>query len=170
MIIGKAVCPRKARKTRKDLKGFRAAKFCPGHVGRAMRAALNTVDLSSTKPSPEGEGWVTTARMQEAEQRREQLPRGNQNKEKCLFLSPHPSLLPGGEGAHSLKSTVLRALVPKAARTARSTTDRINGLTDCCPFVLFVSPRQPLPALLYLLHPCSRRGAYFWFSWTKCRF
>jgi len=38
-----------------------------------------TNSSSSIKPSPEGEGWVTTARMQEVEQRREQLPRGNQN-------------------------------------------------------------------------------------------
>ncbi|TAN68135.1 MAG: hypothetical protein EPN17_09850 [Methylobacter sp.] len=53
--------------------------------------SLNTVDLSGTKPSPEGEGWV----------------RGNQNKEKSLFVSPHPSLLPEGEGVHTLKSTVL---------------------------------------------------------------
>ncbi|MFZ2406430.1 MAG: PepSY-associated TM helix domain-containing protein [Methylobacter sp.] len=36
----------------------------------------NAVDASSVKPSPEGEGWVTTARMQEVGQRREQLPRG----------------------------------------------------------------------------------------------
>ena len=40
-------------------------------------------DIMNTKPSPEGEGWV----------------RGNQNKEKNLFLSPHHSLLPEGEGA-----------------------------------------------------------------------
>jgi Cu(I)/Ag(I) efflux system membrane protein CusA/SilA len=51
------------------------------------------------KPSPEGEGWVTTARMQEVEQRREQLPREKLNKEESLFNPPHPSLLPEGEGA-----------------------------------------------------------------------
>lgn len=44
--------------------------------------------LSSHKPSPEGEGWV----------------RGNKNKGKSLLKSPHPSLLPEGEGA---KSTAL---------------------------------------------------------------
>ncbi len=38
---------------------------------------VNIVDLSQTKPSPAGEGWV----------------RGNQNKEKSLFESPHPSLI-----------------------------------------------------------------------------
>jgi type I restriction-modification system DNA methylase subunit len=48
------------------------------------------------KPSPEGEGWVTTARMQEVGQRREQLPRGNQNKEDSQFKSPHPNLRPPG--------------------------------------------------------------------------
>ncbi|MFA6053259.1 MAG: bifunctional 23S rRNA (guanine(2069)-N(7))-methyltransferase RlmK/23S rRNA (guanine(2445)-N(2))-methyltransferase RlmL [Methylobacter sp.] len=47
-------------------------------------------DLSSVKPSPEGEGWV----------------RENQNKEKSLIESRHPSLLPEGEGAATLKSTV----------------------------------------------------------------
>jgi ferric-dicitrate binding protein FerR (iron transport regulator) len=41
---------------------------------------VNTVDLSSAKPSPAGEGWVTTAWMQEVEQRRKQLPRVNQNR------------------------------------------------------------------------------------------
>ena len=51
----------------------------------------NTVDLSGAKPSPEGEGWV----------------RGKSTQDKSLFLSPHPSLLPEGEGAHALKSTVL---------------------------------------------------------------
>ncbi|MGZ8175735.1 MAG: efflux RND transporter permease subunit [Methylobacter sp.] len=39
--------------------------------------------LIMEKPSPEGEGWVG----------------GNQDKEKSLFKSPHPSLLPEGEGA-----------------------------------------------------------------------
>jgi hypothetical protein len=33
---------------------------------------------NAIKPSPKGEGWV----------------RGNHNKEKSLFKSPHPSLLP----------------------------------------------------------------------------
>ena len=58
--------------------------------------------LMHKKPSPAGEGWVTTVWMQEVEQRREQLPRGNQNRERCLFESPHPNLLPQGEGANSL--------------------------------------------------------------------
>ncbi|WP_152556617.1 cobaltochelatase subunit CobN [Methylobacter tundripaludum] len=73
---------------------------------------ISTADLNSTKPSPEGEGWV----------------RGNQNKEESLFKSPHPSLImsdypvrhpadecksapggfvPEGEGAHALKPIVL---------------------------------------------------------------
>jgi len=60
-----------------------------------------TADLSNIKPSPEGEGWVTTARMQEVEQRKEQLPRGNENND---FIPPHPNLLPQGEGAYSTKN------------------------------------------------------------------
>jgi hypothetical protein len=48
-----------------------------------QRVRVNAVDLSSAKPSPVGEGWV----------------RGNKNKEKSLFKSPHPTLLPEGEGA-----------------------------------------------------------------------
>lgn len=48
-----------------------------------LRVNHNIVDLSRTKSSPAGEGWVTTARMQEAEQRMEQLPRGDQNREKA---------------------------------------------------------------------------------------
>jgi len=47
-----------------------------------LRPVDNTVDLSNAKSSPKGEGWV----------------RGNQNKEKSLFKSPHPTLLPGGKG------------------------------------------------------------------------
>ncbi|MGZ5060152.1 MAG: SDR family NAD(P)-dependent oxidoreductase, partial [Methylobacter sp.] len=58
----------------------------------------DTVNLNSTKPSPEGEGWV----------------RGNQNKEQNLFKSPHPNLLPEGEGARTLKSTVLNIWVAQA--------------------------------------------------------
>jgi hypothetical protein len=64
----------------------------------------NSVDLSAAKPSPAGEGWVTTAWMQEVEQRKEQLPRGNQYRKKSLFKSPHPSLLPEVEGVHVIKS------------------------------------------------------------------
>jgi hypothetical protein len=62
-----------------------------GYNPCSLRNSRFTVDLSSTKPSPEGEGWV----------------RGNQNKEERLFNPPHPSLLPQGEGAPALKSTVL---------------------------------------------------------------
>jgi hypothetical protein len=72
-----------------------------------LTPTLNAVDLSSTKPSPEGEGWVTTAWTQEVEQRMEQLPRGKQNKEENLFNPPHPNLLPEGEGARTFKSTAL---------------------------------------------------------------
>jgi len=67
--------------------------YGPGHQG------LETVYHSApgnTKPSPEGEGWV----------------RGNKNKEENLFNPPHPNLLPEGEGAHTLSSTVLKAIVP----------------------------------------------------------
>ena len=49
------------------------------------------VGLSNEKPSPKGEGWV----------------RGNKNEEKSPILSPHPNLLPDGEGVYSLKATVL---------------------------------------------------------------
>jgi len=72
----------------------------------------------SGQDSPETLGWVTTAWMQEVEQRREQLPSGNKNKEKSLFKSPHPSpfdtaqgrLLPEGEGVCVLKSSALTAV------------------------------------------------------------
>ncbi|MFI3187595.1 MAG: hypothetical protein QX198_16605, partial [Methylococcaceae bacterium] len=102
---------------------------------RDVQDILNTVGISGTKPSPEGEGWVTTAWMQEVEQRREQLPRGNQNKEKSLFYPPHPNLImpdspvrhpagecksapggfvPQGEGARTLKSTALQDILRAA--------------------------------------------------------
>ena len=55
---------------------------------------LNAVDLSSEKPFPDGEG----------------LGEGKSTQEKCLFKSPHPSLLPKGEGACVLKSTALGPL------------------------------------------------------------
>jgi hypothetical protein len=62
-----------------------------GYNPCSLRNSRFVIDLSSTKPSPAGEGWV----------------RGNQNKEKTDFNPPHPSLLPEGEGAPALKSTVL---------------------------------------------------------------
>jgi Phosphotransferase enzyme family len=64
----------------------------------------NTIVLSRKKPSPEGEGRVTTARMQEVGQRLEQLPRGNQDKGKSLISSSHPSLFPEGEGNNTINS------------------------------------------------------------------
>jgi hypothetical protein len=66
---------------------------------RLVGAGVDAVDLSSAKPSPEGEGWV----------------REKKNKEKSQIKSPHPSsfdtaqgrLLPEGEGVRVLKSTAL---------------------------------------------------------------
>ncbi|MGZ8180830.1 MAG: chromosome segregation protein SMC [Methylobacter sp.] len=48
---------------------------------------VETGDLGYAKPSPEGEGWVRGNK--------------NKNKEESLFVSPHPGLLPEGEGAHA---------------------------------------------------------------------
>ena len=60
-----------------------ADQVIPG-LQRLTDESLTLVETgANVKPSPEGEGWV----------------RGNQNKEEGLFLSPHPSLLPEGEGA-----------------------------------------------------------------------
>jgi cobaltochelatase CobN len=93
----------------------------------AIDLAISETFGSTTKPSPEGEGWVTTAWMQEVEQRKEQLPSGNSNKEKTDSNPPHPGLImadcpvhhptgkcksapggfvPEGEGAHFSKQTV----------------------------------------------------------------
>jgi type I restriction enzyme M protein len=47
------------------------------------------LEQNTEKPSPKGEGWA----------------RGNLNKEESLFLSPHPGLLPEGEGANALSSS-----------------------------------------------------------------
>jgi len=69
-----------------------ADQVIPG-LQRLTDESIALVETGAKKPSPEGEGWVTTARMQEVEQRMEQLPRGNQNKEESLFVSPHPSLI-----------------------------------------------------------------------------
>ena len=68
---------------------------------------LNAVDLRSAKPSQAGQ-----IRQERIWSRGEECPkgswqdspetlgwvRGNQNKEKSLFKSPHPNLLPEGEG------------------------------------------------------------------------
>jgi hypothetical protein len=80
---------------------------------------------------------VTTARMQEVEQRREQLPRGNSNKEKSLFKSPHPSLLPEGEGARTLKSTVLGA---ELTRRNDLLISRYFAIYQCLVISLSVHP------------------------------
>jgi outer membrane protein TolC len=88
--------------------------------------------VATKKPSPEGEGWVTTAWTQEVEQRRERLPRGN-NITKNLLKSPHPNLImpdcpvrhpagecksapggfvPEGEGASFLNSATVITNLP----------------------------------------------------------
>jgi hypothetical protein len=59
---------------------------------------------------------VTTARMQEVEQRKEQLPREIKIKEKSLFKSPHPNLLPEGEGVCTFRSTALGSGEGKATQ------------------------------------------------------
>ncbi|MGZ8183775.1 MAG: type I-F CRISPR-associated protein Csy2, partial [Methylobacter sp.] len=65
-----------------------------------------TVQHRSEEPSPKGEGWV----------------RGNQNKEKGLFESPHPNLLPEGEGVHALHSAVLADETGQTEWTAKRKT------------------------------------------------
>ncbi|TAN69948.1 MAG: amino acid adenylation domain-containing protein [Methylobacter sp.] len=82
-----------------------------GLGNRDVQDIPNNVGVSGTKPSPEGEGWVTTAWMQEVEQRREQLPRGN---ESSHLIPHHPNLLPQGEGARTLKSTALQDILRAA--------------------------------------------------------
>jgi hypothetical protein len=54
----------------------------------------DTIESRQSKPSPEGEGWV----------------RENKNKEKRLFDSPHPNLLPEGEGAHTFEPEASKAM------------------------------------------------------------
>ena len=71
-----------------------------GYNPCSLRNSRFIIDLSSTNPSPEGEGWVRL-------QVRRALPRGNSNKEGSLFNSPHPNLLPEGEGADTITSAVL---------------------------------------------------------------
>ena len=53
-----------------------------GQIALSIEGGANTVDLTTERSSPEGEGGV----------------RGNLNKEESLFLFPHPGLLAGGEG------------------------------------------------------------------------
>jgi CRISPR-associated protein Csy2 len=74
----------------------------------AIAALLDylTVQHRSEGLSPKGEGWV----------------RGNQNKEKSLFISPHPNLLPEGEGVHTLHSTVLADEAGQTEWTAKRKT------------------------------------------------
>ncbi len=88
-----------------------------------FRLPIDGNSVDSTKPSPEGEGWVTTARMQEVEQRMEQLPRGKQNKEESQLESPHPNLLPEGEGAHAHHTQ------PEVQRW-KVLTHRVNALAE----------------------------------------
>ena len=68
---------------------------------------LNAVDLRSAKPSPAGQIrleriWSREERPQGSGQDSPETlgwVRGNINKEKSLFKSPYPNLLPEGEGA-----------------------------------------------------------------------
>jgi len=96
----------------KNIRYFFSLVQSDGYNPCSLRNSRFVIDLSSTKPSPEGEGWV----------------RGNQNKEKTDFNPPHPGLImadspvrhpagecksapggfvPEGEGECSLNSVVL---------------------------------------------------------------
>ena len=103
IAIGSRLCSRLADHPLEliaTIEGASAAEEVPVIINRLIDAisslpvccsdiSRNAVDLSSAKPSPKG--WV----------------KGNQSKEKSLFISPQSNLLPEGEGAHALKSTAL---------------------------------------------------------------
>ncbi|WP_150107866.1 AIR synthase-related protein [Methylobacter tundripaludum] len=98
-------------------------------LSAVLSAEVNAVDLSCTKPSPEGEGWV----------------RGNQNKEESLFAPPHPNLLPEGEGVRTLKSTALSADVSHQKFPALFDPQTSGGL-------LFSVPSDQAQECLNALH------------------
>ncbi|MFA6174051.1 MAG: beta-ketoacyl synthase N-terminal-like domain-containing protein, partial [Kiritimatiellales bacterium] len=106
----------------------------PGNAAAVTedRAIVNTADL---KPSPEGVGWV----------------RGNQNKEKSLFISPHPSLImadcpvrhpagecksapggfvPEGEGAHAPPQVLAKLVLPACVESGAAQFVLHPGLMD----------------------------------------
>jgi|CXWL01.1.fsa_nt_gi hypothetical protein len=69
-------------------------------ISFSLRANLcKHLSSGENKPSPKGEGWVTTARMQEVGQRREQLPRGNKLEESHYFIPLIPSFSRWRRGA-----------------------------------------------------------------------
>ena len=118
-------------------------EFMLGALVQALRAGIevNTVDLSQTKPSPAGEGWV----------------RGNQNKEKSLFESPHPSLLPEGEGAHTLKSTVLEVGTASPPIVSGKLSVKVSGETPLAIIqALQQKPELIIPFLAAQLGVSSR--------------
>jgi NADH-quinone oxidoreductase subunit G len=100
----------------------RAQRYFPvypaaGAVRGSWQWLTSVMDnASGKKPSPEGRlagrqddcmdagGRATHGAVAEVEQRREQLPRGNQYKEKTDFNPPHPGLLPQGEGERTPRS------------------------------------------------------------------
>ena len=102
-------------------------------AGEGRSVIKDSVDLSSSKPSPAGEGWV----------------RGNQHRKKSLFLSPHPSLLPEGEGAHALKSTVLSTI-----EAGESRNRFLVKLSLMSSFIFIVAIIFNIFAVL-LVPPCS---------------
>ena len=61
-------------------------------------ATAKPVDLGSTQSSPEGSLHGCRLVGQRRSSCREGWVRGNQHKEESLYLSPHPDLLPEGEG------------------------------------------------------------------------
>ncbi|MGZ8173337.1 MULTISPECIES: hypothetical protein [Methylobacter] len=123
-------------------------------VGEEGSYINNTVNLSNTKPSPAGEGWA----------------RGNQNKGKSLFKSPHPSLImpdcpvrhpagecksapggfvPEGEGAQALKSTV--SSVTEAGEGRNRFLVKLGAMSS---FIFIVATLFNMCAIL-LVQPCS---------------
>ncbi|MCK9605904.1 MAG: Fic family protein [Methylomonas sp.] len=108
----------------------------------------NIADSSRIKPSPEGEGWV----------------RGNLNKEESFISSPHPNLLPEGEGAVYFESEAAIAMHPVEC-AARLHVDFVgihpfvdgNGRTSRLLMNFELMRRGFLPVII----PVENRLAYY---------
>jgi hypothetical protein len=102
------------------------------------------------KSYPEGEGWFTTARMQEIGQRREQLPSGDQNSEKSLLEIQHSSFITERGAAGILSSSALPTAVSRSTSTVDDPTAasmEVLPTHDESFSPLFQEDRQPIVSL-----------------------
>lgn len=104
-------------------------------IDRDGATAINAVELSGMKLSPEGQIrqeriWSLAERPQVSGQDSPETldwMRENRNKEQSLFISPYPNLLPAEEGALDFKSAVIADNIDQQPISSVNDTLAVNA-------------------------------------------